>query len=179
MPTIPFGGETPKIHPSAYISPRAIVSGEVEIGEGSSVWEHAVIRGDLNHIRIGRSTSIQDNCTIHVDTDHPIQIGDRVTIGHNSVIHGCRIKDYVLIGIGAIILSGAEIDGPSIIGAGTVVEEDSKVQSNSLLVGVPASRVRRLRRKDVEELKQRCEEYARLSQRHKSATETPGFRETI
>ncbi len=169
MPIIIFEGKKPKIHSSAYISPRAVIIGDVEIGEGSSIWENAVIRGDLNSIRIGQFTSIQDNCTIHVDTEHPVQIGDRATIGHNSVIHGCRIGDYVLVGISATVLSGAEVEGPSIIGAGAVVREDAKIPSHSLSVGVPSSVIRKLRKNDIELLKQRGEEYFRLSQHHKNA----------
>ena len=172
MPLIPFEGKEPEIHSSAYVSPRAIVIGDVAIGEGSSVWENAVIRGDMTSIRIGRFTSIQDNCTVHIDTGHPVKIGDHVTVGHNAVIHGCSIGDYVLVGIGAIVLSGAEIEGPSIIGAGAVVREDTKIPSHSLSVGVPASIIRRLRKQDIEKMKRKGEEYLQLSQHHKAAKNT-------
>lgn len=169
MPIIIFREKNPKIHPSAYVSPRAVLIGDVEIGEGSSVWENAVIRGDMNSIRIGRFTSIQDNCTIHVGIDNAVYIGDHVTVGHNAVIHGCRIGDYVLIGIGSTILSGAEIEGPSIIGAGAVVKENEKLPSKSLSVGVPATVVRRLRKKDVEKMKQKLADYFLLVKQYKNS----------
>ncbi len=143
--------------------------GDVEVGEGSSVWENAVVRGDLNSIRIGRFTSIQDNSTIHVSTDNSVSIGDHVTVGHNSVVHGCRIGDYVLVGMGSVILSGAEVEGPSIIGAGAVVKEGERIPSLSLAVGVPASVVRKLMKEDIDRLKRMGEEYFLLSRHHKAA----------
>jgi len=164
-----FESRKPKIHPSAYISPRATVIGEVEVGEGSSIWENVVLRGDLNSIKVGRYTSIQDNCTVHVDADNAVEIGDHVTVGHNAVIHGCRIGDYVLIGMGAVVLSRVEVKGPSIVGAGAVVTEDEKIPSHTLSLGVPAKIARRLREEDIDRLKKGGEEYFKLAQRYRRA----------
>jgi len=169
LPILEFEGKKPSIHPTAYVSPRATIIGDVEIGEGSSVWENAVLRGDLNRIKIGRYTSIQDNCAVHVGVDRPVDVGDHVTVGHSAVIHGCRIGDYVLIGIAASVLSGAEVKGPSIVGAGAVVTEDEVVPSHTLSLGVPAKVARKLRIEDIERLKQGGEEYFRLAQLYKKA----------
>ena len=102
-----FEGKKPKVDPNAYVSPRASLLGNVVIGEDSSVWEFAVLRGDFNYIRVGKGSSIQDNATVHCEFINPTVIGDNVTAGHNCVIHGAEIGDNVVIGIGAIVLSGA------------------------------------------------------------------------
>jgi carbonic anhydrase/acetyltransferase-like protein (isoleucine patch superfamily) len=135
----PFRSIAPKVHPSAYIDQSAQVIGDVEIGEESSVWMNVVIRGDVNVIRIGARTNIQDGTVIHVMRDtHATHIGDDVTVGHAAVLHGCRIHSRVLIGMGAILLNGAEIGADSIVAAGTLVPEEKKFPTRSLLMGRPA-----------------------------------------
>ena len=127
-----FSGTLPRIAPSAYIDETAQVIGDVEIGERSSVWMGVVVRGDVNYIRIGAETNIQDNAVLHVMKDlHPLLVGDRVTVGHGATLHGCRVESDCLIGMGAIVLNGARVGSGSIIGVGAVVTEGTVVPPNS------------------------------------------------
>jgi len=128
-----------------YIHPKAEIVGEVSIGEGSSVWAFAVIRGDEGRIRIGKNTSIQEQCIIHGEDT---EIGDNVTVGHSAVVHGAKIGSNVLIGIGAIILDQVEVGDWVIIGAGAVVPPKMKIKPNSLVLGVPAKVARELNEDD-------------------------------
>ncbi len=140
---IPYKGIMPKVHPTVFIEDSARVIGDVEIGEHSSVWFNAVVRGDVHYIRIGDRTNIQDNSTLHVTKDvYPLIIGSDITVGHNVTLHGCVVKDRCLIGMGAIVLDNAEIGADSIVGAGALVKEGMKVPPGSLVVGVPAKVVR-------------------------------------
>jgi len=140
----PFRGRLPVVDPAAYVDASAQVIGDVEIGAESSVWMHVVLRGDVNRIRIGRRTNIQDGSIVHVmHGTHPTSIGDDVTIGHGAIVHGCTIGDRVLIGMGAIVLNGAVVAQDSIVAAGTLVPEGATIPSRSLAMGSPA-RVRRL-----------------------------------
>jgi len=135
----PYNGIFPTIHSSAFIADSAEVIGDVTIGEESSVWFQTVIRGDVNFIKIGARTNIQDNSVLHVTHDtHPVIIGNDVTAGHRVVIHGCNISDCVLIGIGAIVLDGAIVEENSIVGAGSLVAPGFKVPSGTVVMGVPA-----------------------------------------
>jgi gamma-carbonic anhydrase len=128
----------PRVHPTAYIDSSAQVIGDVEIGEESSVWMAVVIRGDVNRIRIGRRSNVQDGTVVHVMKDtHPTTIGDHVTIGHAAVIHGCTVEDRCLIGMGTILLNGARIGACSIVAAGTLVVEGMEVPPQSLVMGSP------------------------------------------
>ena len=126
------------VDPSVFLAPGAIVCGDVHIGADSSGWFHAVIRGDTDSIRIGAQTNVQDLTVIHVDEGSPAIIGDRVTIGHRALIHGCVIEDDCLIGMGATVLSGARIGTGSLLGAGTLVLERQIIPPGSLVVGAPA-----------------------------------------
>jgi carbonic anhydrase/acetyltransferase-like protein (isoleucine patch superfamily) len=133
----------PRVHPTAYIDDSAQVIGDVEIGEESSVWMSVVIRGDVNRIRIGRRTNIQDGTVVHVMRDtHPTTIGDDVTVGHAAVIHGCTIGNACLIGMGAIVLNGVQIGKGSLVAAGTLLPEGFDVPPKSLVMGSPG-RVKR------------------------------------
>src|ERR1041384_5558962 len=119
-----YQGTTPKIGERVYIDVSAQIIGDVEIGDHSSVWMNAVVRGDVNFIRIGSHTNIQDNCVVHVFKDlHPTHVGDHVTVGHSVTLHGCRVDSHCLIGIGAVVLNGAHIGSDSIVAAGAVVPE--------------------------------------------------------
>ena len=132
------------MHPTAFIDASAQVIGDVEIGEESSVWMCAVIRGDVHRIRVGRRTSIQDGTVVHAMTGtHPTSIGDNVTIGHGAIVHGCTIENLCLIGMGAILLNGARVGAGSIVAAGTLLTENMKVPPKSLVMGSPG-KVRRL-----------------------------------
>jgi carbonic anhydrase/acetyltransferase-like protein (isoleucine patch superfamily) len=133
-----YRGRTPQIAASAYIDPAAVVIGDVTIGEHSSVWPCAVIRGDVNWVRIGARTNVQDGAVLHVMKDeYPLVLGDSVTIGHGAVLHGCTIESRVLIGMGSIVLNGARIGAGSIIAAGTLVPENTVVPPGSLFMGHP------------------------------------------
>jgi carbonic anhydrase/acetyltransferase-like protein (isoleucine patch superfamily) len=139
-----YRGQLPRVHPTAFIDASAQVIGDVEIGEESSVWMCAVVRGDVHWIRVGRRTSIQDGAVVHAMTGtHPTSIGDNVTIGHAAVIHGCTIENSCLIGMGAILLNGAHVGAGSIVAAGTLLTENMKVPPKSLAMGSPG-KVKRL-----------------------------------
>lgn len=138
-----FQGIKPTIPDSCFIEDTAVVIGDVVLGEDCSVWFNAVIRGDVNHIRIGNRTNVQDLCMLHVTHDtHPLIIGNEVIIGHSVVLHGCTIKDRVLVGMGAIVMDGAVIGEDSVVGAGALVVEGTVVPPKSVILGSPG-RVRR------------------------------------
>ena len=139
----PYRGTSPRVHSTAFVDASAQVIGDVEIGEESSVWMCAVIRGDVHWIRVGKRTNLQDGAIVHGMTGtHPTSIGDSVTIGHAAVIHGCTIEDHCLIGMGAILLNGAQVGTGSIVAAGTLLVEGQKVPPRSLVMGSPG-KVRR------------------------------------
>jgi carbonic anhydrase/acetyltransferase-like protein (isoleucine patch superfamily) len=131
-------GRLPRVDPTAFIDDSAQVIGEVEIGEESSVWMCVVIRGDVNWIRIGRRTNVQDGSVVHgMLNTHPTILGDNVTIGHGSMVHGCTVEDRCLIGMGVILLNGAHVGAESIVAAGTLLTEGMKVPPRSLVMGSP------------------------------------------
>lgn len=158
-----FKEYTPEIDESCFIADNSSVIGNVSIDEDSSVWFGAVVRGDTNEITIGKSTNIQDNCTIHSDGDFPVKLGDGITIGHNCIIHGCSIKNNCLIGMGSIILNGAEIGENSIIGAGSLVTQNTRIPSGTLCFGSPAKVVRKLTEEEVNSIIESAKHYAELS----------------
>ena len=134
---------SPAIHPSAFVDESAQVIGDVHLGAESSVWMNVVVRGDVNHIRIGARSNIQDLTMVHVMREtHPTVIGDNVTIGHSAVVHGCTIEDRCLIGMGAILLNGCRVGTGSIVAAGTLVPEGMVIPPGSMVMGVPG-KVRR------------------------------------
>lgn len=132
----------PKISNRAYIAPTAVIIGDVEIADGVSVWDGAVIRGDVSYIRIGKNTNIQDNAVVHVDYDEPTIIGENVTVGHMAVAHAAKIGNNVIVGIHAVVLNGAEVGDGSVIGAGAVITPGTKIPPKSLVLGVPGKVVR-------------------------------------
>jgi carbonic anhydrase/acetyltransferase-like protein (isoleucine patch superfamily) len=139
----PYKGIWPKVGERVYVDVSAQVIGDVELGDHASVWMNAVVRGDVNSIRIGAHTNIQDNCVVHVfKGTHPTVLADHVTVGHSVTVHGCRIDSWCLIGMGATILNGAHVGEECIVGAQTLVPEGMVVPPGSLIVGVPA-KVRR------------------------------------
>ena len=156
----PFRSVLPKIHPTAFVDASAQVIGDVEIGEESSVWMNVVIRGDVNTIRIGDRTNIQDGTVIHVMRGtHATTIGHEVTVGHAAILHGCTINDRVLIGMGALLLNGAEIGQDSIVAAGTLVPESKKFPPRSLLMGRPATLKRELTDKEIASIRDYAQRY--------------------
>ena len=164
-----YNGKVPEIHESAYVAGNAIVLGDVVIGAGSSVWFNAVVRGDENYIRIGSRTNVQDNCVLHVThKTHPLFLGDDITIGHGAVVHGCRIKNVCLIGIGAIILDGAVVGEESIVAAGSVVKEGMIVPPRTLVAGVPAVVKRELTREDIDYIMSLTNNYVEITKIYSS-----------
>lgn len=134
--------KTPTIHGCAFVAPDAAVYGDVTLEAGSSIWFHATVRGERAPIVIGAGSNIQDNCVVHVDEGFSVEIGQDVTVGHGAILHGCKIGDNTLVGMGAIILNGAVIGKNCVIGAGALVTQNTLIPDNSLVIGSPA-RVKR------------------------------------
>jgi len=140
-----YNGKSPVLHHGVFIAPSADIIGDVEIGKSSSVWFQSVVRGDVNSIRIGERTNIQDGCLLHVRHEkYSLVIGSGVTLGHGVIAHGCRIHDHTLIGMGAIILDNAEINSYTLVAAGALVRNDMIVPAGVLVAGVPAKIIREL-----------------------------------
>jgi carbonic anhydrase/acetyltransferase-like protein (isoleucine patch superfamily) len=137
-----FEDKTPRIHPQAFIAPGAYVVGEVEVGEGASIWFAAVVRGDLERVVIGPGSNIQDGAVLHADPGFPCLIGPSVTVGHRAIVHGAVVEEGALIGMGAIVLNGARIGKNAVVGAGAVVTAGTEVPEGMLALGVPAQVVR-------------------------------------
>jgi gamma-carbonic anhydrase len=152
MPILPFKGVWPTIEDDVFIAHGAMIIGNVTLHAGASVWYNTVIRGDSAPIIIGRNTNIQDNCTLHVDADAPLTIGDECTIGHNAVVHGATLGDRVLVGIGAVVLSHASIGSQTLIGACALVSEHKQLPGGVLVMGVPAKVMRELSEAEIEGL---------------------------
>jgi carbonic anhydrase/acetyltransferase-like protein (isoleucine patch superfamily) len=148
------------------VAPNASVVGDVVIGEGSSVWFGTVLRGDMQMVRVGKYSNIQDNATIHVMGDYPTIIGDYVTIGHNAIVHCGKIGDNVLIGMGSIILGYTEIGDNCVIGAGSLLTQHKKIPANSLVFGNPARIIRTLRDDEIEALHESADNYYRIAQKY-------------
>lgn len=163
---IPFGSATPRIPKNTFIAGNASVIGDVSVGERSGIWFGAVIRGDLCSVSIGDETSIQDNCVIHAEPGERVIIGNWVTVGHGAVVHGCTIKDNVLIGMNATILNGAEVGEDSIVGAGALVTQGKRFPPRSMILGVPAKVVRELTDEEIESIRRAAGEYVRLREKY-------------
>ncbi|BAM70695.1 MULTISPECIES: gamma carbonic anhydrase family protein [unclassified Methanothermobacter] len=141
----------------------ARIVGDVRIGDGSSVWYNAVLRGDLEPIEIGRCSNIQDNCVVHTSRGYPVRVGDCVSVGHAAVLHGCIVADNVLIGMNSTILNGAVIGENSIVGAGAVVTSGKEFPPGSLIIGTPARAVRELSDEEIESIRDNARRYALLA----------------
>jgi len=158
-----YQGVVPKIHPTAFVEDSAQVIGDVELGEDSSVWFNAVIRADVNVIRIGRGTNIQDGSVIHVNRGgFSTVLEEFVTVGHGARLHGCHIKSNCLIGIGAIVLDGAVLEEECLVAAGSLVAPGTKVPRGSLLMGSPAKVQRSVTAEDLELIHRSAQNYVRL-----------------
>jgi gamma-carbonic anhydrase len=160
----PYRGLMPRIADSAYIDASAQVIGDVVIGERSSIWLNVSIRGDVNYIRVGDESSIQDNTVLHVDADlYPCVVGNRVTVGHRVVLHGCEVGDEVLIGIGAVVLNGAKIGQGAVVAAGALVPERMEVPAHTLVMGMPAKVRREVTREEQARFRTNCDNYIRIA----------------
>jgi carbonic anhydrase/acetyltransferase-like protein (isoleucine patch superfamily) len=155
-----YKGVSPRVHATAYVDESAQVIGDVEIGEASSVWMNAVVRGDVHFIRIGARSNVQDGTVVHVmNGTHPTTIGDDVTIGHAAVVHGCTLGNRILIGMGAILLNGADVADDCIVAAGTLLTEGMKIPPRSLVMGSPGKVKRQLTDAEVASILEYSERY--------------------
>lgn len=156
-----------RIDPTAFIAPGAALVGEVIVGRNASIWFNATVRGDLEPIAIGAESNVQDGCVVHVDRGRPTLIGDRVTLGHGAIVHASIVEDEVLIAMKAVVLSGCHIGRHSLIGAGAVVPEETRVPEGSLVLGVPGRVVRALRADEIERIHENARAYVELSRAYR------------
>jgi carbonic anhydrase/acetyltransferase-like protein (isoleucine patch superfamily) len=168
-----YKDKTPRIDKSSFLAETAMVIGDVEIGRNVNIWYGTVIRADINHVKIGDDTNIQENTVIHVDLndrglgDCATVIGQRVTVGHGAILHGCKIADDCLIGMGATILSGAKIGAGSVIAAGALVKEGQEIPPRSLAAGMPAVVKRQVSDQEFELIKSSARHYTDLAEDYK------------
>ncbi|HEX9741623.1 MAG TPA: gamma carbonic anhydrase family protein [Nitrospiraceae bacterium] len=173
-----FQGVLPVVPKSVFVEDTAVVIGDVVLGEDCSIWFHAMVRGDVNYIRLGERTNVQDLCMLHVTHDtHPLVIGSDVTVGHNVILHGCMVKDRVLIGMGAIIMDGAVIGEDCVVGAGALVTENTIVPPKSLILGSPAKVKRPVTEKELAWIRESAQNYVTYASQYLTdSTKKPGFK---
>jgi carbonic anhydrase/acetyltransferase-like protein (isoleucine patch superfamily) len=173
-----YKGLQPRLGKRVYVDPSAQVIGDVELGDHASIWMNAVVRGDVNAVRIGAATNVQDNCVIHVQGGQfTTEIADHVTIGHAVVLHGCRIEPRCLIGIRAVVLNGATIGAESIVAAGTLVTEGTAIPPRSLVMGSPGRVKRSLTESECRSLQGYAENYLQYKETYLSELERSGVGE--
>ncbi|MCO7221078.1 gamma carbonic anhydrase family protein [Klenkia sp. PcliD-1-E] len=163
-----LGDRVPSLDPTAFVAPSAVVVGDVALGPRSSVWYGAVVRADAESISIGADSNVQDGSTLHSDPGFPLVLGERVTVGHRVVLHGARVDDDVLVGMGAVVMNGAHIGSGSIVAAGAVVTEGAEVPPGSLVAGVPAKVVRELGDAAVERIRANAVSYTDRLDQHRA-----------
>lgn len=164
-----FRGKTPQIHKTVFICSGVHIIGDVIIGKNSSVWYNSVIRGDVNYIRIGEKTNIQDMCMLHVTHDtYPLNIGNNVTVAHSVTLHGCTIESNSLIGIGAIVLDGAKVEQNCLVAAGSLIKENFIVPSGTLVAGVPGKIIRDLTYEEINKIIQTSKNYLKYIKEYRS-----------
>lgn len=168
MPTVRYDGIEPRLGRRVFLAPSAVVTGDVELGDDVSFWFHTVARGDVNWIRIGARSNVQDGTVLHVSHEtHPLSIGAGVVVGHAVVLHGCTIEDGALIGIGARVLDGAVVEAGAQVGAGAVVTPGTVVPAGHLALGLPAKVVRPLSEGESENIVRIVDRYVRLKERYR------------
>ncbi len=167
MPIHPYQGVSPRLGARVWVAPGAYVVGDVELGDDVSFWFHTVARGDVNSIRIGARTNIQDGTVLHVAGDFPLVIGAGVVVGHSAVVHGCTVEDGVLIGIGSRILDGAVIERGAMVGAGAVVAPGHRIPAGQLALGIPARPVRSLTEQETRHIAETADRYAALKEHYR------------
>ena len=166
---LPHGDIFPQLPESAWVAPGAYVIGDVHLGEQSSVWYGAVLRGDTEPIRVGARTNIQDGCVLHADPGYPAVIGDDCVIGHKAILHGCQIEKGCLVGMGATILNGARIGEGSIVAAGALVPENKEYPPHSLIVGIPAKRAKDVSEEQTQDIARGVSEYVERAASHRES----------
>ena len=175
MPIYPYGDLIPRLHPTVFLAPTAVVAGDVELGEGCSLWFHTTVRGDVNYVRIGARVNIQDHAMVHVTHDtHPAVIEDEVSIAHGALLHGCTIRRGALVGIGAIVLDGAEVPEGALVAAGTLVPPGKRYPPHTLLMGRPAQVARPLTEQERARVAETVPNYLRYVANYRA---TEGFAE--
>ena len=155
------------IDPTAYIAPGAALVGEVSVGRNASIWFNATVRGDMEPIAVGAESNVQDACVVHVDRGRPTRIGERVTLGHGAIVHASVVEDDVLVAMKAVILSGCHIGRHSLIGAGAIVPEGTRIPEGSLVLGVPGKVVRPVRPEEIERIHANARAYVELSRAYR------------
>ena len=171
---LPHHSIWPKIHETAFVAPSSDIIGDVEIGSHSSIWFQCVIRGDVHFIKIGAGTNIQDHSILHVTREHsPLYIGNEVTVGHRVTLHGCRIGNRILIGMGSIIMDNAIIEDECIIGAGSLITQNKKFPPRSLIFGNPAKLIRELTSEELTYLQKSAENYVKDAENYRSFVRGP------
>ncbi|MFB7598047.1 gamma carbonic anhydrase family protein [Streptomyces sp. NPDC056160] len=162
-----IGGRQPRVDGEAFVAPTATVVGDVTLGAGASVWYGAVLRGDVEGIAVGAHSNVQDNCTLHADPGFPVRVGERVSIGHNAVVHGATVEDDCLVGMGATVLNGAVIGAGSLVAAQALVPQGMRVPPGSLVAGVPAKVRRELTEEERQGITLNGTMYAELARAHR------------
>ncbi|MBN8819182.1 MAG: gamma carbonic anhydrase family protein [Sphingomonas sp.] len=171
---LPFEGKTPKIHESAFIAPGSVIIGDVEIGPQASIWYNCVLRADINFIRVGARSNIQDGSVIHVETDygdggHPAIIGEDVLIGHMALVHGCVLENRAFVGMGAIVMDGCTIEGDAMLAAGAMLTPGKRMPSGQLWSGRPAKYMRDLSEADIHGMQRGVKGYVHEAALHSAA----------
>ena len=161
-----YGGKTPDVSGAAFIAENAVIIGDVTLKKGSSVWYGAVLRAEEESITVGENSNIQDNCTVHCSTGHPVVIGDNVSVGHNALLHGCTVGAGSLIGMHSTVMNGASLGKSCLVGAGALVTENKKFDDNSLIIGVPAKAKCSLDEKAAARLAENAAHYRRLAEEY-------------
>jgi carbonic anhydrase/acetyltransferase-like protein (isoleucine patch superfamily) len=168
MPIYQLGDRIPQVHPSAFIHETAVVIGQVDVGPNVSVWPFTTLRGDNEPITLGQDSNVQEGCTLHTDPGFPLVVGQRVTVGHHAMLHGCTIGDDSLIGIQAVILNGAVIGRGCLVGAASLVTEGKQIPDGSLALGSPAKVARQLAPHEIERSRVIAQSYVTRSGRYRT-----------
>ena len=166
-----WNGHKPKVHPTAFIHETAEIIGRVTIEKDASVWPYCVLRGDVDEIVIGEGTNIQDNTVIHTNDGKPTVLGKRISVGHSVILHGCKVNDDCIIGMGSIVLDGSVVESDCIVGAGAVVSPNTTVPAGSMALGIPARVIRKLRPDEIEHIRWNAREYFKLMELHRRTSQ--------
>ncbi len=173
MNLLPYKSIYPKIEKTAFIAPNATIVGDVVLSAYVSIWYATTLRGDVNYIRIGESTNIQDNSVLHVTRERfPLILGARITVGHAAILHGCILEDECFIGMGATVLDGAVVETHAMVGAGALVPPGMRVPSGTIVAGIPAKPLRKLRPEEIEDIAASADRYKHWAQEHKALNQT-------